>query len=1078
MTINELSHFKLRAGFVKLLIMKLTTSTLLLILAILSSHILSAQTALPEGYQYMRVANENGSYTSDTAIDVAYGFKDKYFFKENVTGTIVFNNETFGDPYPGKPKFGLVKMGLKPKPKNTNTTGTSDLKANFLEWGITKVTGGGGKKIGSHFAHDYITLIDYEAREQRSDGRYPLTVVPYDKAYYLQYSNPIIPMDNLYANFLIFKPCKNVFRHTATVGNTDKSVTTIDNPYLNGNKDLIVLATKYGSDHKKVRSHAIVYNESIKKWQIYSLSGKKIPPSIMFSIMAFEPNSTLDLDNSKFTVTATSVDIPAGGDLSMDIFKEDDSRFITTITTNELSETKLNFQLIKRVKRSGYRLCGTNSVGQVQSIPSGFKMSVLRITPKSETAKELEAKSTEALNKDLAEKAIRDKESEERITAAITNTQEKIKADTEAAKKREEEAAERKRLAEEKKRQAEAEKNASAKADQDALKYYAPKLQPVHGTKIAKPCSGASQTIEFYWDPIDQAESYLVTCSMMVKENNKWVKKNLFEKTLSSNTYKYQMQHSADIERAGALRYYVQAISKGAKYPAQPWEREISLGNCLAVPEITAPVPYSNASLENKWDGASLWNFSWRSIKDCYSYEIEIYCEKRGKRISILEPTAVSQNREQNYLGDALKFAYKTKEGEHFKDEHVKLPARFDKWYVRVRATREDLKGAWSSPVQFQINPAKKPKPEGPAAGMVPISNLDIEPEMETVTIRHRAMCLAQYVVSYDVFVPSTSGGKGSWRREEKLIKFEPASNKSVLPNHVVEIPATAINVEIVMHRVKAISGELGDKFHHIRLPRATATMHYDVYPSVDVGGLPEVVRSEPPVFPQLVKKGDQKIKDCASMIGEVFLSVMNNIYNPARQAELIKEIENEELMGEAIKKYFEAAVAREIKEASQKAGLNFKSVSLSACAGTSMIIGGNMELGVAFPIGDAIQGSLNEDLKNIVFYASPSWSTGFSMGVEGGISLSLWTNEPRDLGGDSKGVVFSFPLGAGEGTYDFTDKAGKPRSLDTGVTITTWFDNDQNFLGFSLNATVGKSISLGKQFVRAYTLIPAEGQK
>ena len=56
----------------------------------------ATQTTLPAGY--VKVCNENESYTFATPVDVAYGVSGGFTFRQNLSGTIPFNNSTFGDP--------------------------------------------------------------------------------------------------------------------------------------------------------------------------------------------------------------------------------------------------------------------------------------------------------------------------------------------------------------------------------------------------------------------------------------------------------------------------------------------------------------------------------------------------------------------------------------------------------------------------------------------------------------------------------------------------------------------------------------------------------------------------------------------------------------------------------------------------------------------------------------------------------------------------------------------------------------------------------------------------------------------
>ncbi len=61
-------------------------------------------TTLPPGY--VKVCDENQSYTFSEAVDVAYGISGGFTFRQGLSGTINFNNSTFGDP-----KVGTLKAG-------------------------------------------------------------------------------------------------------------------------------------------------------------------------------------------------------------------------------------------------------------------------------------------------------------------------------------------------------------------------------------------------------------------------------------------------------------------------------------------------------------------------------------------------------------------------------------------------------------------------------------------------------------------------------------------------------------------------------------------------------------------------------------------------------------------------------------------------------------------------------------------------------------------------------------------------------------------------------------------------------
>ena len=58
---------------------------------------------------YTQICGENQSATFSTATDVAYGAAGHYVFRHAVTGTITFNNATFGDPISGTAKGGYYR---------------------------------------------------------------------------------------------------------------------------------------------------------------------------------------------------------------------------------------------------------------------------------------------------------------------------------------------------------------------------------------------------------------------------------------------------------------------------------------------------------------------------------------------------------------------------------------------------------------------------------------------------------------------------------------------------------------------------------------------------------------------------------------------------------------------------------------------------------------------------------------------------------------------------------------------------------------------------------------------------------
>jgi len=79
-------------------------------------------TVLPRGFKPLGVS-EGNSYTFAGPVDVAYGKPGGYFFKEDVSGTVKFNNDTFGDPL-----VTVVKEGYWRPRKPFNTTMGPDNK--------------------------------------------------------------------------------------------------------------------------------------------------------------------------------------------------------------------------------------------------------------------------------------------------------------------------------------------------------------------------------------------------------------------------------------------------------------------------------------------------------------------------------------------------------------------------------------------------------------------------------------------------------------------------------------------------------------------------------------------------------------------------------------------------------------------------------------------------------------------------------------------------------------------------------------------------------------------------------------
>jgi hypothetical protein len=64
-------------------------------------------TSLPVGY--IKACDENQSYNFTSPVDVAYGAAGSYYFRQAVSGNVIFNNANFGDPMAGAPKVGYYR---------------------------------------------------------------------------------------------------------------------------------------------------------------------------------------------------------------------------------------------------------------------------------------------------------------------------------------------------------------------------------------------------------------------------------------------------------------------------------------------------------------------------------------------------------------------------------------------------------------------------------------------------------------------------------------------------------------------------------------------------------------------------------------------------------------------------------------------------------------------------------------------------------------------------------------------------------------------------------------------------------
>jgi hypothetical protein len=124
-------------------------------------------TTLPPGYT--EVANENGSFTFASAVDVAYGISGGFTFRQGVSGTITFNNATFGDPIVGSVKKGYWRP---PAPFETrNLTSGQRCVAVYPERipAFLTVIGGGTTTLN----HSIAVNVDYTVTGLNNSARRP-----------------------------------------------------------------------------------------------------------------------------------------------------------------------------------------------------------------------------------------------------------------------------------------------------------------------------------------------------------------------------------------------------------------------------------------------------------------------------------------------------------------------------------------------------------------------------------------------------------------------------------------------------------------------------------------------------------------------------------------------------------------------------------------------------------------------------------------------------------------------------------------------------------------------------------------
>ncbi|MBN1409230.1 MAG: family 78 glycoside hydrolase catalytic domain [Spirochaetales bacterium] len=106
----------------------------------------AGQSGGPDGFVWC--SNEGGSVTFPQAVNVAFGANGSFYYLYNVSGTITFDNNTFGDPIPGVQKAGYYQYANGATP----VTYRVDMGVNFAGWARITVSGNAGTMITMRFA--------------------------------------------------------------------------------------------------------------------------------------------------------------------------------------------------------------------------------------------------------------------------------------------------------------------------------------------------------------------------------------------------------------------------------------------------------------------------------------------------------------------------------------------------------------------------------------------------------------------------------------------------------------------------------------------------------------------------------------------------------------------------------------------------------------------------------------------------------------------------------------------------------------------------------------------------------------
>lgn len=201
---------------------------LLLLFMLLTSQNTIAQG--PPGYTYC--ASENESFTLPERCHVAYGGNNSFSYLYNQTGTITFNNTTFGDPAPGVVKSGYYKIATSEGNLATLEEALQQMKDHITE--VTILSGEEINAISDTIAQNIFAVADSSSILLKA-----LEVIDcYDSihgAIFLNasthggFSNNLNALDGKEIDRAVFVLQQGVFDHVYTPVNIEKYLSLLTN---------------------------------------------------------------------------------------------------------------------------------------------------------------------------------------------------------------------------------------------------------------------------------------------------------------------------------------------------------------------------------------------------------------------------------------------------------------------------------------------------------------------------------------------------------------------------------------------------------------------------------------------------------------------------------------------------------------------------------------------------------------------------------------------------------------------------------------------------------------------------------